>query len=219
MRLAVALGFLGLNFYIYHFLASGAVIPERRTFDEFPLELGAWACAEPERMTPEIEANLGVTDYLICNFERRDPRDLVSLYVGYHATQVREEGGGAAENSIHPPAHCLPGSGWDVISARTVLLEVPGLPQSPAPVKRLVIAKGDHRSIVYYWYQSRGRIIAEDWKKILYMGFDRATQRRTDGSLVRFTIPLLRGDEERADTAFRELAPRVLERLPEFVPG
>jgi hypothetical protein len=51
------------------------------------------------------------------------------------------------------------------------------------------------------------------------MGFDRATQRRTDGSLVRFTIPLLRGDEERADTAFRELAPRVLERLPEFVPG
>ena len=52
-KLAVALGFLGLNLYIYHFMASEAVIPERRTFDEFPLELGEWACAERERMATQ----------------------------------------------------------------------------------------------------------------------------------------------------------------------
>ncbi len=218
-RLAVAFGFLALNVYVYHFLASKPVIPERRTFAEFPLELGAWACAKTERMEPEVERNLGVTDYLICNFERGDPRAVVNLYVGYHATQIREEGGGAGENSIHPPAHCLPGSGWDIISSQDALLEAPGLPLSPAPVKRLVIAKGDYRSLVYYWYQSRGRVVAEDWQKVLYIGLDRALHGRTDGSLVRFTIPVIRDDEARADAAFRELAPHVLERLPEFVPG
>ena len=59
------------------------------------------------------------------------------------ARQVREEGGGSAENSIHPPAHCLPGSGWDLIHVETVELDLPGLPQNPAFVKRLLIAKGD----------------------------------------------------------------------------
>ena len=44
-KLAVALGFLALNFYTYHFLANEAVIPERRSFSEFPLEPGGgWVC-------------------------------------------------------------------------------------------------------------------------------------------------------------------------------
>jgi EpsI family protein len=205
-RLAVAFGFLALNFYVYHFLATRAVMPERRSFKEFPLQLDDWECAERQSMPPEVEVNLGVTDYLICDYVRRDPEAVVNVYLGYHATQVREEGGGAAENSIHPPAHCLPGAGWDVISSQDVLLETPGLPQSPAQVKRLVIAKGDHRSVVYYWYQSRGRVIAEDWKKVVFMGLDRALRGRTDGSLVRFTIPVWRNDEKQADAEFH---PRI----------
>jgi len=219
IRLAVAFAFLALNFYVYGFLANEAVIPERRDFGDFPLELAEWACPERQEMPPDVKRNLGVTDYLICDYARRDPASLVNVYVGYHATQVREEGGGAGENSIHPPAHCLPGAGWDVISSQDVLLEAPGLPGSPARVKRLVIAKGDHRSVVYYWYQSRGRVISQDWKKVVYMGLDRALRSRTDGSLVRFTIPVRREDEAAADAAFRQLAPHVLEHLPPYVPG
>jgi EpsI family protein len=162
--------------------------------------------------------NLGVSDYLLCNFENPEFSSIVGVYLGYHASQVREEGGGPGVNTIHPPAHCLPGSGWDIIDNRLVEIDFPGLPQAPAAVRRLVIARGDDRQLTYYWYQSRGRVVSQDWKKILYVGFDRAVRSRTDGSLVRFTVRILRKDEATAEASFYELAPRVVALLPAYVP-
>jgi len=217
-KLAVALGFLGLNFYIYHFLSTEAVIPQRRHFESFPLEFDGWSCSEPGKMDRATEANLGVTDYLLCDFERQDPAGYANVYLGYHERQVREEGGGSRETSIHPPAHCLPGSGWDLIRVQTVPLDLPGMPQRPAPVKRLLIAKGEARALVYYWYHQQGRVIAEDWQKILYLGLDRALHGRTDGTLVRFTIPIQHDGLEGAEAEFRDLAPRLVAKLPGFLP-
>ena len=217
-KLAVGLAFIALNFYTYRFLATEAVIPPRESFASFPAEFGDWACPEPEQMAPEVEKELGVTDYVICTYARPKPRDWVGVYVGYHATQVREEGGGSTENSIHPPAHCLPGSGWEIIDNRSVELDLPGLVEPGATVKRFIIAKGESRQLVHYWYQSRGRVISQDWKKILYVGWDRATSGRTDGSLTRFTVPIIRNDEARAEAAFRDLAPRILAQLSRYVP-
>jgi EpsI family protein len=218
MKLAVALAFLALNFYTYHFLATEAVLPHHRRFDDFPRELGAWSCPAPGYMTKEVVENLGVTDYLICDYQRQDPPALANVYLGYHERQVREEGGGSGENSIHPPAHCLPGSGWDLIRVETVSLDFPGLPQRPARVKRLLIAKGEARQLVYYWYHQQGRVIAEDWQKILFVGLGRALRGRTDGTLVRFTIPLRRDGEAEAEAEFRDLAPKVVASFPGFLP-
>lgn len=219
-KFVVAAAFLGLNFYVYHFLATDEVHPARPPLSSFPTTLADWHCAQPERMTPEIEKNLGVTDYVICTYQKESarPREIVGLYVGYHASQVRKEGGGSGENAIHPPKHCLPGSGWDIIDSRPVLLDVPGLPQRPASVNRFVIAKGTARQVVYYWYQSNGRVIASDYLKILYTFLDRARRGRTDGALVRFTVPILRNDEERADQNFREFASAVVPLLGSYIP-
>ena len=38
-KLAVAVAFLTLNFYTYHFLATDEVYPDRIEFSNFPLEL------------------------------------------------------------------------------------------------------------------------------------------------------------------------------------
>jgi EpsI family protein len=217
-KLIVALLFLGLNFYTYHFFATRAVTPERKPFMVFPAEVGdGWKCPDFERMEDKVEAELGVTDYMLCNFVNEDRHEMANVYVGYHATQVREDGG-ATENSIHPPAHCLPGSGWDIIQNQTVPIDLPGLPQEHATAKRLVIAKGNQRNLVYYWYQSRGRVISEDWKKIVYVGLDRALRRRTDGSLVRITVPVRHHGMKAAQAAFDSLAPEIVSRLPEYVP-
>jgi EpsI family protein len=218
IKLLAAIGFLGLNLYTYYFMARDAVIPPRESFDEFPMDFGPWHCAERGSLSEGVLRNLGATDYLICDYERHKPAGFVSVYLGYHATQIREEGGGSGENSIHPPAHCLPGSGWDIIENRVVRLSLPGMPVRNAPVRRLVIAKGQARQLVYYWYQSRGRVIAEDWKKIVYMGWDRAIRHRTDGSLVRFTVPIIRDDVDAAEEQFRDLAPQIVALLPKRVP-
>jgi EpsI family protein len=218
-KLIVAVTFLTLNFYTYYYLASEPVIPPRQSFAEFPLELDGWHCDASVRMEEQIRLGLGVTDYLLCDF-RRNRGEVVNTYFGYHQTQVRDQGGGGglAANAIHPPAHCLPGSGWDIIDNRTVKLDLPGLPEPDARGRRLIIAKGNARQLVYYWYQSRGRVIAEDWKKIIYVGWDRATRGRTDGSLVRFTVGIVRNDEETAEAALRSLASQVLPRLSRYVP-
>ncbi len=218
IKLCVALAFLGLNFYTYHYLATDPVFPDRERFEDFPDQLEDWTCQERLVIDDETVDNLGVTDYLLCSFKNPAFHNTVGVYVGYHASQVREEGGGSGENAIHPPAHCLPGSGWAVIDNRQVELDMPGLPQLPATVRRLVIAQGNDRQLTYYWYQSRGRVLSQDWKKILYVGLDRAMRSRTDGSLVRFTVPILRKDEAAAEASFYDFAPRVLARLPAYVP-
>lgn len=217
-RLAVALAFLGLNFYIYHYFAHDAVIPPREGFSSFPLQIGDWRCEANQMIEEAVLRNLGATDYWICDYHRSG-YEVTSIYVGYHATQIREEGGGSGENSIHPPAHCLPGSGWDIIDSRNVALNLPGLPEPQAKVKRLVIARGQYRQLVYYWYQMQGRVIADDWQKILYTGFGRATRGRTDGALVRFTTPIVRDDDESADRAFRNLAEQLVPILGPYLPN
>lgn len=218
VKTLVAAIFLTGNFYVYHWFARTQVIPPRQEFAEFPLELDDWSCLEREYMDEKTLENLGASDYLICEYRREDdPRAAVGVYFGYHETQVREEGGGSAENSIHPPAHCLPGSGWDIIAQQIVELDVPGLPERPARVNRLVIAKGEARQLVYYWYQTQGRVIAEDWRKILYLTWDRARRQRTDGALVRFTA-FLQKDEAETDQQMRDLASALLPPLRQYVP-
>jgi EpsI family protein len=219
IKIAVAAAFLALQVYIYNYFAATEVHPSRHGFAEFPLKLGAWSCAGRDTMTDDILANLGVTDYLICDFTRNEPNGQIGVYVGYHESQVRHEGGGSAGGAIHPPKHCLPGSGWDIIANDSVTLDLPGMPAGGAEVNRLVIAKGDARQLVYYWYQERGRVIADDWMKIIWLFWDRARLQRTDGSLVRFTIPMTRDGDAAAEAAFLELAPLVTERLPAFSPG
>jgi len=219
-KLIVALTFLGLNFYTYYFFARDAVFPPRETFASFPEDLGdGWRCHETGEMDERVITNLGVTDYLLCTYVNDEQGEIANVYVGYHQSQVREEGGGAGENSIHPPAHCLPGSGWDIIRSANSQIDLPGQPQTPGYAKRLVIAKGNARQLVYYWYQSRGRIISDDWQKIVFVGLDRALRGRTDGSLVRFTMPVIRGDEHRAQKVFEDLAPRIVGRLEPYVPN
>lgn len=218
-KLAVAIGFLALQVYIYNYFATEEVHPPRKSFASFPLKLGDWTCPRADQMTEDVLENLGVTDYLICDYGRAGEPSRVGVYVGYHQSQVRHEGGGSAGGQIHPPSHCLPGSGWDIIASRKVRIAMPGVPGGEALVNRLVIAKGDARQLVYYWYQERGRVIADDWMKIVWLFWDRARLQRTDGSLVRFTIPMGRDDDESAERMFQDLAPLVTAVLPEYSPG
>jgi EpsI family protein len=102
-----------------------------------------------------------------------------------------------------------------VIDSKIVPIDVgPG-----GEAKRLVIAKGSQRALVYFWYNSRGHVIARSHEKILWMFLDRARYGRSDGSLVRFTVPVVNGDVDAADKAFRDFAKNVTPLIPRFVPN
>ena len=217
MKIATVFVFIALNYYVYAYLGSREVIPERASFDSFPLAFDDWKCAEMMEMDPESLDVLGATDYVICNYVSHEARTAINLYIGYHASQVRKYSDeGDRVNVIHPPEHCLPGSGWDVIDASTVPIEsgvLSGL------AKRFVIAKGDSRQLVYFWYQSRGRIIARNHEVILFKFWDRATKGRSDGALVRLTTPIVRGDEATADSVILEFAAASTPSLARHLPN
>jgi len=215
-KVLVAVFFVGLNYYAYHNFAKNDIVPERQQFESFPDEIGDWRCEQRQSMDDDIIGNLGVTDYIVCAFERAGTNDWVDFYAGYHERQERSDSG--KTTLIHPPEHCLPGSGWDIIDNRDVMVDIEGMPTRPGQVKRLVIARGEARQLTYYWYQSRGRVLSVDWKKVLYVGLDRARLGRTDGSLVRFTIPIYQGQDQRAEAIFEDLAPRILAQISDYVP-
>ena len=57
------------------------------------MEFGDWVCSKREEMTEQVEKNLGVTDYLICDYFSEKFGTAVNFYVGYHQTQERSDSG------------------------------------------------------------------------------------------------------------------------------
>jgi EpsI family protein len=69
-----------------------------------------------------------------------------------------------------------------------------------------------------YWYQGRGRAIASEYWGKVYTVLDSVTMRRSDGALVRVTVPIIDSEATALQSA-TELAAGAMPALPEFVPN
>mgnify|MGYP006188148807 CR=1 FL=1 len=79
-KIAAALIFLIMNGYVYWYLGSAEIIPDRALFAQFPNELESWGCMGREEIDEKTINNLMVTDYISCNFYRAEPNSAVHLY-------------------------------------------------------------------------------------------------------------------------------------------
>ena len=104
----------------------------------------------------EVEA-AGVTDYLARVYADSAATDSsrlgFSLYVGYYDQQTQGR-------TIHSPKNCLPGAGWEALTSRLAVVETD---RGPVSVNRYLIQKGQQRALVFYWYQGRGRVAADEY--------------------------------------------------------
>jgi len=205
---AIAAGVLLGGILVLQLLSRGEAVPLRRSFEEFPRDLGPYRGAE-HGLEPEIVRTLGVTDFMMRAYTVPG-RLPIWLYVGYYASQRT----GA---TIHSPRQCLPGNGWSIVKSERVALEGPGAAASGIPVNRVLVAKGPERQLVLYWYQERGRIVASEYWGKAYMAWDALTRARTDGALVRVSAPIL-GSAEQASREVAEFSRRLFPLLPAFLP-
>lgn len=188
------------------------IIPHRKEFAEFPLEIEKWT-GTTEAIEQVYVNELKFTDYLMINYSRpgSDPR--INLYVAYYDSQ-------RAGESVHSPRACIPGGGWKIERSGTETLNQVPLPGGTQEVNRVLIALGEHKQLVYYWFQQRGRIITNEYLVKWYLLWDALTRNRSDGALVRVTTYIPPGEDsaladERLTGFLRELGPTLKDYLPE----
>ena len=187
-----------------------SLIPERLNFNHFPLLINGWR-GTPQTMDQQYIDVLRFDDYMIADYIKHSER--VNFYVAYYGSQ--ESG-----QSAHSPRSCIPGGGWQIHSIEQIHLGEMYLNSQPLMANRVLIQKGDHKQAVYYWFQQRGRIITNEYLVKWYLFWDALTLNRTDGALVRLTVPLGRDQGfEQADRIVSEFMHDVQFRLDQFIPG
>ena len=181
---------------------------DRKELRDFPQSIGTWQRIGTDQiLDDETMKVLRASDYLLRDF-RKPEGHVANLYVGYYATQRT----GA---TYHSPLNCLPGSGWTLSEPGKANITLPD--GSSFVANKYIIQNGEFRSLMIYWYQGRGRNVASEYWGKIYTVFDSVRLRRSNGAMVRVTVPVgnSAADAERAAIEFASAASAA---LPEFVP-
>jgi EpsI family protein len=166
--------------------------------------MGPWTAAGDVPLDDDIVRVLGVDDYVSRTYLNASG-DPANLYIGYYNSQRQGD-------TIHSPQNCLPGAGWQPVSSERVTITAA---DRPLTVNRYVVQKGMDRRIVMYWYQGRGRVIADEYVNKLMLMVDAARLRRTNGGLVRLIAPATSANDSAEEIRFiRALFPHLSPHLP-----
>jgi exosortase D (VPLPA-CTERM-specific) len=186
------------------------LIPDRKQYAEFPMEIDGWMGREGY-IEQLVLDSLKLSDYKMADYRGQDD-GLVNFYSAYYDSQRK----GA---SIHSPKSCIPGGGWRITSLDDHNIKGVNVGNVPLVVNRLVIAKGEAKQLVYYWFQQRNRIITNEYMMKWYLFWDALTKNRTDGALIRLTTTLNDGQDLKiADDRLEAFAKEIAPVLPEYVP-
>lgn len=189
------------------------VVPDRAPFVEFPRETQGWSGSR-KALDPATEAALGADDYTTMEFVQAGtgaaaPVDFFAAY--YH----KETDGGY----IHSPAACLPAGGWEVFRIEPVDIALPGTQFGDIRLNRTIIQKGLSKQLVYFWFEGRGRSIANDFEAKIQTVADSLLRGRRDVGIVRLITPIGEAESERAaDARLTDFLAAHADHLHQFFP-
>jgi EpsI family protein len=191
----------------YHLMPKTERAFTVRPLREFPAEIDGWRMVEENEIDPEVQKVLRADDTLNRTYARAGNVAGVNLFIAFFRSQTT----GAAP---HSPKNCLPGSGYAPMDSGTAWIEAASGPA--VEVNRYIVARGDSRSLVLYWYQTPARIVASEYAAKFWLVADSLRYRRSDTSLVRLVVPMR--DDMDADREAKDFARVLLPRLTEFLP-
>src|ERR1035441_9943579 len=160
-------------------------------------DLAGWHASGSDQLTPGVLRALIPTSYIARTYTK-GPMWL-QLFIAYYSQQRSGE-------AMHSPKACLPGGGWEIWKYDSSQLPVNN---SPVKVNKYFIQRSGQRMIVYYWYQSPGRIIASESLGKLLLVRDALLTGRTGGSIVKVTVP----DEPAAEAEGMTFAAAVIPEM------
>ncbi len=172
-----------------------------------------------QRLSDDERRVAGMSTYIARSYAR-DSVPAFTTFVSYYERQTQGK-------TIHSPRNCLPGAGWEVLTAGTAVLDVGG---AKYVVNRYSLKNGPATAIAYYWYQGRGRVVANEYTVKWNLLRDAALAGHTEESLVRVVAwvnPLgkqLSAAEQAketmaADALGSEIAKKLIVEVARSLPG
>ena len=185
-------------------------IPPAKPLSEFPVTIGPWQRTQDGVMEKEVLDMLQADDILNRNYALADRSAGLNFFVAAFRSQ-------RTGKTPHSPKNCLPGSGWVEESSSTVYLNLEGL-KKPLETNRYVVAKGGAKSLVYYWYQSRDRSVANEYRARVFVVADAIRYNRTDTALVRVVAGINGNQVDAADQAVKDFIAKSNPVLRDYLP-
>jgi EpsI family protein len=184
-------------------------VPSIRPLAAFPMQVGSWETIQEGSVEKEVMDVLKADDVLSRSYGDRMTNRGANLFVAFFKSQRTGQ-------APHSPKNCLPGSGWMPSQSDIITISVPGT--APVEANRYVVSKGEDKSLVLYWYQSRSRTVASEYRAKIFLVADAIRYNRTDTALVRVVVPVF-GDDVAGATAtaesfVRSFYPALRQHLP-----
>lgn len=161
--------------------------------------IDGWTRFSDEKLDPGTLRTLDAASYLSREY-KKDGMEL-GLFIAYYAQQ-------RAGESMHSPKHCLPGGGWEIWREDSALIPISG---QRVKVNKYSIQNLGQRALMYYWYQSRTRIIASEYFGKVLLARDTLLTGHTAAAIVRVTLPDVPSAEEEGAAFVAEVIPQVQE--------
>jgi len=187
-------------------------VPERTSFSVFPLMSGQWRGIEGKLENGVIDT-LKFSDYIVADFKRKSDSIDTNLYIAYYDTQRKGV-------SAHSPRTCIPGGGWKITELSNHTVDAVQFNSGDRlKVNRVVIQKEEYRTLVYYWFQQRGRNVTNEYLTKWFIFWDALTRNRSDGALIRVSsfVPAgtsIEDADERMSALLGEFSPLFSEYIP-----
>jgi len=197
---------------LFYGTSRGEKVPDVRPLQAFTRELGGgWFLAKEGYVDDETQAVLKADDTMTRTYAKLGRPLPAYLFVAFFKTQQNGK-------APHSPKNCMPGSGWEPSREDFLKVSIPGMSE-PIEVNRYIIAKGNEKSVVLYWYQSRNRVIASEYRAKIFTVADAVRYNRTDTALVRVIVPVPGNDEANAEKTAIEFVQSVFVPLKQYLPS
>jgi EpsI family protein len=193
------------------------IVPPSRPLEEMPSRLGSWQLVQTGVIEQEVLDVLKADDILnggYCSSASPDCARTGEGSAGLFVAAFRTQRNG---KTPHSPKNCLPGSGWVPLSSGELTIDVGR--SAPISVNRYLIASGSQRQLVLYWYQSRDRTVANEYKAKFWVMADAIRLNRTDTALVRVIVPVVNRDEAKAQATATDFVKSFYSTLLEYLPS
>ena len=183
-------------------------IVNSKPFTQFPSMLGKWIASE-SRLPPSVEAVAGASEYYYGDFSSSSDSK-INLYIAYYKDQKQ----GAAP---HSPKVCIPGDGWVIKSDEPVIIKSKS--GKEFEVSRLLISKGKHSIVTYYWLKQGENVFRKQIVARLNLIWFTIKENRADAALVRMVSEVAANEKvQDADDRLQHMASELLGVIDEYVP-